>query len=71
MIVIYLSWLEFVEHLLWTRLYIKHMHYLIHSFQHLSEVDSIIITSSVDMETESGLDYNGQWRFLLHFTAQP
>lgn len=36
-----------------------HMNYLIYSFQHLYEVNSVTITSSMDVETEYGLDSNG------------
>lgn len=68
MIVIYLSWLEFVEHFLWARLYIKHATCIISFIPfNISELNSIIITSSMDVETEYCLDYNGQWKFHLFF----
>lgn len=59
MIVTYLGWLEFVEHFLWAMHQACHMSYLIYSFQHLYEENSVNITSSMDVETEYGLGSNG------------
>lgn len=61
--IIYLSWLEFLENFLWARPYLKHTIGIISFNPSNISVRSILLlllTSLADVETDCGVDYNGQ-----------